>query len=148
VNKNGFLIALSASDKTSFEKVAFSDQSTPQKVFSAIWDVEGEVNNGGFSQYFFNNSCESAWFVVQALETIGAPKTSDICRRAIAIAFPAGLPEKREAIRQAAADFPEETLENLERLDQEFFCYPHNLTDLLYQYVSQHPEEFGPVPKE
>ena len=86
--------------------------------------------------------------MVQALETVGAPKTADICGRAIAVAFPAGLPEKREAIRQAAADFPEETLEKLEPLDQEFFSYPHNLTALLYEYVSQHPEEFGPVPKE
>jgi len=147
MNKNGFLIALSGSDKTSFGKIAFNDQSTPQKVFSAIWDLEAEVNNGGFSQYFFNNSCESAWFVVQALETIGAPKTADICLRAIAIAFPAGLPERKESIRQAAAEFPEETLEKLEPVDQEFFSYPHNLTDLLYEYVAQHPEEFGPVPK-
>jgi len=49
MDKNGFLIGLSGSDKTSFGRIAFSDQSTPQKVFSAIWDVEGEVNNGGVS---------------------------------------------------------------------------------------------------
>jgi len=38
-------------------------------------------------------------------------------------------------------------LEKLEPLDQEFYSYPHNLTDLLFAYVSAHPEEFGALPK-
>ena len=99
MNKNGFLIQLSESEKTKFGKEDFATQSLPQKVFSAIWAVESEVNNGGFAQYFFNSSNESASFVVQALETIGAPKTGDICKRAIFAAFPSGLPDSPEAIR-------------------------------------------------
>jgi len=73
-------------------KEEFARQSLPQKVFSAIWEVESEVNNGGFSQYFSNHSAESASFIVQALETIGAPRTANICNRAIVTAFPSGLP--------------------------------------------------------
>src|SRR6185437_17005777 len=76
VNKNEILIGLSESEKTKFGKQDFALQSLTQKVFSAIWAVESEVNNGGFSQYFSNDSAESASFVVQALETIGAPKTA------------------------------------------------------------------------
>jgi hypothetical protein len=75
MNKNGILIALSESDKTRFGKEDFSAQSVPQKVFSSIWAVESEVNNGGFSQYFQNLSSETAGFVGEALDTIGAPKT-------------------------------------------------------------------------
>jgi hypothetical protein len=145
--KNHILIALSESLQTKFGKQDFASQSLPQKVFSALWDVESEVNNGGFSQYFVNSSAESAHFVADALRMIGAPKTADICQRAIAAAFPAGLPKSEEAIRSAAADFSDEVLEKLEPLDQEFFSYPHNLTDLLFAYVSQHPEEFGILPK-
>jgi hypothetical protein len=145
--KNHILISLSSSEKTSFGKENFVRQSFPQKVFSAIWAVEAEVNNGGFSQYFLNSSADSASFVAEALETVGAPKTANICRRAIAAAFPAGLPQSEEMIRSAAELFPDEVLAALEPLDQEFFSYPHNLTDLLFAYVSQHPEEFGPLPK-
>jgi hypothetical protein len=141
------LIGLSESPQTKFGKEDCASQSVPQKVFSALWAVESEVNNGGFSQYFVNSSAESAHFVVDALRMIGAPKTADICQRAIAVAFPAGLPEPEEAIRSAAADFSEEVLEKLEPLDQEFFAYPHKLTDLLFTCVSQHPEEFGTLPK-
>ncbi len=146
MNKNGILSTLSTSDKTKFGKEEFARQSIPQRVFSAIWEVEAEVNDGGFSQYFLNNSAESAPFVVEALKTIGAFKTADICRRAIATAFPSGLPHTLEATQAAAADFSDEMLEKLEPLDQEFFSYPHNLSDLLFAYVSEHPEEFGRMP--
>ena len=148
MNKNGYLIHLSESDNTQFGKVAFADQPMPQKVFSAIWAAESEINNGGFSQYFYNSSAESAWFMEQAFEAIGARKTGEICRRAVAAAFPDGLPDSEEAIRTAAADFPDEVMGKLEPLDLEFFAYPNNLTELLFEYVSQHPEEFGAVPKE
>jgi hypothetical protein len=147
MNKNRILIDLSESKQTGFGKQEFAEQSLPQKVFSAIWAVESEVNNGGFSQYFINSSAESAWFVVEALETIGAPKTASICIRAIATAFPSGLPATVEAIRSVAAELSDEILEKLEPLDQEFFAYPNNLTDLLFAFVSQHPEEFGKVPR-
>ena len=147
VNKNRILIDLSESNRTGFGKHEFAEQSLPQKVFSAIWAVESEVNNGGFSQYFLNSSAESASIVVEALETIDAPKTASICNRAIVTAYPAGLPAAVESIRSVAADFPDEILEELELLDQEFFAYPHNLTDLLFAYVSSRPEEFGKVPK-
>ncbi len=146
MNKNGILISLSQSGKTSFGKEDFERQTLPQKIFSALWSVESEVNNGGFSQYFFNSSAETASFVVEALETIGAPTTADICKRAIAAAFPGGLPRTPETIRVVAADFSDEILEKLEPLDQEFFKYPHSLTDLLFAYVSEHPEEFGELP--
>jgi Domain of unknown function (DUF4375) len=145
--KNHILILLSSSDKTSLGKEDFEVQSPPQKVFSAIWEVESEVNNGGFAQYFLNSSAESASFLVEALETVGAPKTAAICKRAIEAAFPTGLPQSFEAIRLAAASFPDEVLAALEPLDNDFFSYPHNLTNLLFSYVSQHPEEFGPLPK-
>ena|SRR5580658_5369881 len=147
MDKNGILIALSESDKTKFGKEDFSAQSVPQKVFSSIWAVESEVNNGGFSQYFQNSSAETAGFVTVAFATIGAPNTADICRRAIAAAFPDGLPSDAEAISSAALEFSDETEEELNALDGEFFQYPHNLTQLLFAYVSEHPEEFGRLPE-
>ncbi len=145
-DKNGLLIAL-ASSKIAKIGTEFRTQPFPQKVFTAIWQVEAEVNNGGFSQYFVNSSSETAWFVVEALETIGAPKTADICKRAINAAFPEGLPSNPEQIRAAAADFPDEIEDELSELDQEFYTYPHNLTALLFAFVRKHPEEFGTLPK-
>lgn len=86
-------------------------------------------------------------FVAEALDSIGAPRTADICRRAITIAFPAGLPSNPDAISAAAAEFSDEVMQNLGSFDNEFLAYPHNLTDLLFAFVSKHPEEFGELPK-
>lgn len=147
MDKNSILVGLSESEKTKFGKEDFAVQSESQKVFSAIWSVESEVNNGGFSQYFLNTSAETASFVVKALEIVGAPATADICGRAIAVAFPAGLPETQLAIQAIAATFSDGILGQLDSLDQEFFAYPHDLTDLLFAYVAKHPEEFGKLPE-
>ena len=147
MDKNGILIALSESDRTKYGKEDFSAQSNPQRVFSAIWAVEAEVNNGGFSQYFLNESCETAGFVVEALEAVGAPRTAEICRSAIAAAFPEELPSDPEEISSAASEFSSTVEERLSALDDEFYQYPHNLTELLFAFVSKHPEEFGELPK-
>jgi len=145
-SKNNILISLSESDKTQFGKQDFATQSTPQKVFSSIWALESEVNNGGFSQYFLNDSSETAAFIAEALDTIGAPRTADVCRRAIATAFPSGLPSSAEAISTAAADFSDDVLEQLQPLDNDFFAYPHNLTDLLLPTCRNTPRSSGNCP--
>lgn len=46
MDKNGILITLSESAQTDFNKKDFIAQSMSQKVFSAIWAVESEVNTG------------------------------------------------------------------------------------------------------
>ena len=85
--------------------------------------------------------------LTEACDAIGAARTADICRRAITTAFPAGLPSSSDAISAAAAEFSDELMEDLGSLDDEFFAYPDNLTDLLFGFVSKHPEEFGELPK-
>jgi hypothetical protein len=146
LNKNSALIELAESDRTKFGKEDFAVQTFPQKVFSAIWAAESEINNGGFVQFFQNTSNETSPFVVEAFHVIGAPRTADICQRAIAVGFPGGLPPSPDAISAAASDFTEDKLEQLAALDEEFFQYPHNLTELLFAFVLEHPLEFGPMP--
>ena len=65
--------------------------------------------------------------------------------RAIVTGFSGGLPTMVEAIRSVADKFSEEILAELEPLNQEFFSYPHNLTDLLFTYVSATPGGVRPT---
>src|SRR5262245_45390306 len=46
--KDQFLINLCSSNLTKFGKEDFEGQSFPQKVYSSIWTLESQVNNGGF----------------------------------------------------------------------------------------------------
>jgi len=49
MDKNSCLIQLAESDRTDFGRVDFLLQPHDQRVFSAIWALESEVNSGGFS---------------------------------------------------------------------------------------------------
>lgn len=143
--KNRFLIELSESSRTDFGRVDFEHQAKDQQVFSAIWTLESEVNNGGFLQYFENDRGETATFAPTALRRIGADKCSAIVDRAIAT-FCGGLfpsdPKKVDALLSEVSD---EVRQKLEDLDSQFVEYPDNLTDLLFEFVRRHPATFGIV---
>ena len=145
MDKNGFLIDLSESKRTDFGRIAFDVQPEAQKVFAAIWELESQVNNGGFEQYFRNSESAMIAFAPVALRTIGAASCSAIVERAIGVVAP--LPptqEGRDAAIDASGDVGHDRLDSL---DLEFFAYPDDLTGLLFDYVSEHPDEFGPVPR-
>jgi hypothetical protein len=50
-----------------------------------IWQLEAEVNNGGFNQFYSNSSGQFANMIPVALQMIGAPKFSNLVERANAI---------------------------------------------------------------
>jgi hypothetical protein len=120
MDKNSFLIELSESDHTDHGRVDFVAQPQQQQVFSAIWALESQVNNGGFESFFEYEEPALVAFVPEALQLVGAVNCADIVRRA----------------NSASHD-------QLDDLDSEFYAYPDNLTDLLYEYVSANPSAFG-----
>ena len=142
LDKNAYLIDLSASVLSR----DFKDQSDIHKVFTAIWALEGEVNNGGFSEYFWNSSGFTANFAPGALRRIGAIKCADIVERALQVVSPEPLPDDDDLRSSLVDNLDDEANTRLEALDSEFFAYPDNLTTLLFDFVCSHPEEFGPTP--
>jgi len=145
MNKNAFLIDLSASDRTDFGRIGFEDQSEEQQVFSAIWELESQVNNGGFLQYFQSTGGHTINVAPRALRAIGAARSADIVDRALAVVGADGLPDDQASREQLIGALDEPSLGALEALDREFFAYPDNLTDLLFEFVRSHPKTFGPV---
>lgn len=54
--------------------------------------VEGEVNNGGFHQFFYNSAGDNTVETMRVLEIIGAHNMAAIVTRAAAI--PSGIPSR------------------------------------------------------
>lgn len=134
-DKNRTLIHLSESGQ--FWHHEFEDLRPEERVFRAVWEMESEVDNGGFRQYFWNSTGETAFAAVSALREIGARKTSEIVVRALSV-FPGGAPDRNEEARKSQVDgLSEEADAVLEALDQEFMAYPDDLTDLLYRYAQR-----------
>jgi hypothetical protein len=142
INKNEYLIDLSESSATSFGKVDFETQTRVQKIFSTVWSAESEISNGGFAQYF-RNSAETVSTLVGAFTEIGAQKMAAICGKATAFVFPTAVPLEVQEVSKLVDLIDDETQAELGELDEEFFQCPENLTDLLYDFVMAHPEEFS-----
>lgn len=126
--------------------MAFPNQSEPQKVFSSIWELEAQVNNGGFGQYLRNADSDIITHAPVALEAVGALACRAIVQQALGILPPLPLPPAGDQRDAALAALGEAQLAELERLDQAFFAYPDDLTELLFKFAVERPETFGQLP--
>lgn len=53
---NQRLLRLAESPNSRFWRVNYEALSRAEQIFLMIWELEAEVNNGGFHQYFSNSS--------------------------------------------------------------------------------------------
>jgi len=114
----------------------FCDLSRSEQIFILVWELEAEVNNGGFHQFSFNSAGDRVSRTPAALRTIGAERAASLVDKAIAF-FPDRPPADR-SLRQdllLALD-PDMTL--FQELDDAFYKYPDNLSALLYNFVVEH----------
>jgi hypothetical protein len=109
----------------------------PEKVLICIWQLEAEVNNGGFSQYYYNSAGDLAVDTPASLEAIGASRTAEIVRVSNEL-FPEGPPCDQDSRVDLLDEIPNEAFE---RLDDQFLAYEDNLSMLLYDYVQLHKAE-------
>jgi hypothetical protein len=139
--KNKQLIALSENPAAQFWKVSYQELTAAEKVFVSVWELESEVNNGGFLQYFFNSSGDNAKYCVSALGKIGALNVAALVKQAISV-FDNGEPSPDSAIRQLQVEnLSGKQKEFLNELDQMFFKHPDNLTELLFDFVTKNRAE-------
>ena len=110
---------------------------SPDIVADLIEALEGEVNNGGFDQFFYNSAGDKTAETILALEAIGAARTADIVKRAAAM-FPGGMPPKERFARQdiLLTAFP--SSEAFKALDNEFYEYFDDLEGLTENYNDTH----------
>ena len=103
------------------------------EIAKLIENLEAEVNNGGFDQFFYNSAGDDTEGIIRALETIGAVTTAEIVRRAAA-KFPGGMPPKDRFQRQDALLQISPDSDAFEELDGEFYGYPDDLSELLTKH--------------
>lgn len=114
----------------------------PQRVFRAVSGLDGEVNNGGFAQYFVNSGGEHWEDARRGLRAIGCPgrlATLETVLKAFGRGGPARDGEARH--RQLAA-FNEQQDAVLSAGDTAWGESPEPLDAALMRYVADHAESF------
>jgi hypothetical protein len=108
----------------------FSKLTEHQKLFYLYQNLEREINNGGFDQYFSNSSGENAHETILSLEAIGANKTADILQKAID-QFPDKIvPKDRNERTETIAQIEEAADNGWTNLDRKFYEYEDDLNTL------------------
>lgn len=113
-----------------------------QLAFYYNQNLEREINNGGFNQYFTNSSGDFAHETINSLRIIGANHTADILQSAIDQFPDKKVPSDRDERIELVGQIEETANEKWEELDQKFFEYKDNLNSLNIEYVKKHRTEF------
>ena len=93
-----------------------------------IEQLESEVNNGGFNQYFFNESGQNCFATLRLLRAAGRNHTAQLLQDAINLINPRRLSDQ-ELIDRLQKRQLEELLDSnisakLNVLDEKFYAYP------------------------
>jgi hypothetical protein len=108
---------------------------TKSDVKDLVEELEAEINNGGFDQYFFNTSGGNASAAIEALRAIGANTTASILERAVQM-FPGGSAPPERGARQDLLAQVSPDGDAFEALDEQFLRYPDDLVALLAKYLA------------
>lgn len=142
-DKNGSIIDL---DNYICNLCAWGDElnklNTSQKTFYYNQELEREINNGGFNQFYFNSSGNYAHEVIDSLVAIGANKTAEIVRKANS-QFPNGkVPKDRDERKKVLEQIEEKANEVWESLDKDFYKYEDDLNSLNLEFVRKNIKDF------
>lgn len=127
-----------------YAALGYGKLATSEKVFVCVWGLEGEVNNGGFDQYYFNSSGDHAADAEESLRAIGAQHTAQLVKQANVL-FGASGPSPNRAARQKQLDtLGDVKTKKLNEVEEEFLKYKDNLEELLKAYVSKNAAVLRP----
>ena len=141
---NDFVIAMTEhlNEKTQYGE-DMSVLSDAERIFYITQTLEMEVNNGGFSQFFYNSSGDFSNELAGAFTAIGANTTAAICQKAIN-AFGRDIPVDRDERQEMLDELESDELDEiLEECDDAFFSYEDDLNELNYNFVMKNKEQFS-----
>lgn len=121
-----------------FRDAGFEKLTDSEKIFVCVWSLDGELNNGGFDQFFFNESGGLWKQTLDALETIGATVTRGLLSEALTV-FPDSDPETDQSSRRERMQrFGDRESDHLAELDARFYAMEtENLGSLLHDYLKE-----------
>ena len=141
-----FAIALSELVFGRCDRDGFATLTPAERVAYCVDALEREVNNGGFDQFFWNSSGDTAHETHAGLVEIGASSAANLVEEAIA-AFPgARVPPDRAGREKVLESLPQSARDKWTDLDGRFCQYPDDLTALMRRYVQAHRADFRPWP--
>ena len=132
----------STDHKKEYETVMSWNKS--RQAIYMIWELEGEVNNGGYNQFYFNSSGQFYKHLPNALKFVGANRFADLTQRAN-VTFEKENPKITQR-QDGTIEGLSESYENnpLNKFDDEFFNLynKEDLQKIQVDFIRKHKIEF------
>jgi len=135
MNSEAFLFSLVEDVQKREHEQGIDALDAREKVLFFVWELEAQVNNGGFNQYFFNSGSNHAAPTEEALRAIGAVNTASLLKEAMDVfgnGGPSPMRDERQNQLEAMSDEQEKAFD---RLDEQFYLYPDDLSKLLAAFM-------------
>lgn len=116
--------------------------NSSQQMFLFVENLEREINNGGFNQFYFNSSGDFSQETINALLVIGAKKTAKIVNKANSEFQNGNVPKDRTERQSELERIEEKAEDNWNKCDSEFYEYQDDLTELLIAFVIRNKTDF------
>jgi hypothetical protein len=132
-------------EKVYHSPTGFDGLSHREKLYFAVGLLEGDVYNGGFHQYFFNNSGSYYSYAEEGLIALGAFEKLELLQKAREVLFPdASVPEKTGERRRTLPSYPEGNLltpkwnEVLDDFDKRYWADSEGIAIRLETFARSH----------
>ena len=115
--------------------------SRESRIVYLLWNIDGEIHNGGFDQLFCNSLGDYCLEILGYLEELGALKSYILLSKAISL-FPNSLPANNRQERWSQLNSFSSSSQyqmEIDQLNSEYWKYEDKLNDLLDSYVLAHP---------
>jgi hypothetical protein len=129
------------------EKVGFEKLPVPQQRVILVTHLDGQVGNGGFSQYFFNTDDDPAQ-VIAALEDIGLSECARAFRGAASVFGKAGPSRNTETRHNQLEKLTANQDQVLATADQQWYAAHKDFGTSIYLYALKHKKDFVPRGRE
>ena len=114
-----------------------------EKIFYTTDIFEGEINNGGFEQYIYNSSGQTANEIIAALNAIGAEQIAEIYQKIFDI-FGCEIPAEQEEREEWFDEKLDDMLgELIEQCDSDYYNLSLDTDKLKYNYAMKNKEYFS-----
>lgn len=132
----------STDHKKEYETVMSWNKS--RQAIYMIWELEGEVNNGGYNQFYYNSTGQFYKHLPNALKLVGANRFADLTQRAN-VTFEKENPKITQR-QDGTIEGLSESYENnpLNKFDDEFFNLynKEDLQKIQVDFIRKHKIEF------
>lgn len=145
-NKEDNIEPIAEATQNKANNIGLNRLNNSEKILLCVWELEAEINNGGFEQYYFNSRGNNALFAPTALREIGAGHTAKIVDQAnqkFGSAGPSGNREKRQTQLETIDAKDKKAFDDY---DKSFLAYRDDISELLKQFTAKRKHDFNTAP--